>query len=605
MRVKVIIILLVYCVFGTVAFAQNTELQLAQQYINNSEPQKAAEVYAKLFNQDNEAFYRYYADALLNLKNFAEAERITRRMMQNHPEDSQFAVMLTQIYQRQGNTAKADELFKTLIKSLPADKGAVASLAMQFYQAENADAAIKCFLQGRKLLHNNQLFSIELISLYRYKRDKIALTDEYLNYVPENPGYLSQAEGTLAALYDGSADYEQLRVKLQKLLQKEPQQVVYNRLLIWQYLEQKQYQQALDQTIAVSRLMKEDAGRVFDLSRTLADNEAYDEAIKGYQYIIDLGAANNELYLPAKIDLINTKNLKVTAGKYVAADLLGLEKDYQSLLNEFGTNARTAFAMERLAKLQAFKLHKPTEARALLQKAITINGLRPDLLAACKLDLGDAELMCGQPWEATLLYSQVSGSNKGMPLAQEALFRNARLAYYTGDFKWAKEQLDVLKAATSQLIANDALNLSLLITDNLLADTSGAALKVYARADLLIFEEQPEKALQTLDSITTAYPGNTLVDDILMAKARISLQLKDYTAALQPLKQISEQHPSGLWADDAVFMLGDLYEHQLNDKQLAKVYYQKIITAYPGSLWIGEARKRFRILRGDQPDSSS
>jgi tetratricopeptide (TPR) repeat protein len=605
MRFKTIVILLVCCSLCTAAFAQNAELQLAQQYINNSEPQKATEVYARLYNQDNEAYYRYYVDALLGMKNFTEAERVTRHMLQSHPEDSQFPVMLTQIYMRQGNTAKADELFKTLVKSLPADKGTVAGLAMQFYQAENADAAIKCFLQGRKLLHDNQLFSIELISLYRYKRDKAALTDEYLNYLPENPGYLSQAEGTLAALYEGAADYDQLRAKLQKLLQKNPQQLIFNRLLIWQYLEQKQYNQALDQTIALSHLLKEDAGRVFDLSRTLADHDAYNEAIKGYQYIIDLGNAGNELYLPAKIDLINTKNLRVTAGKYTSADLLGLEKDYQSLLAEFGTNARTAFAIERLAKLQAFKLHKPTEARSLLQKAITIEGLRPDLLAACKLDLGDAELMCGQPWEATLLYSQVSANNKGAPIAQEALLRNARLAYYTGDFKWAKEQLDVLKAATSQLIANDALNLSLLISDNLLADTGGAALKVYARADLLIFKEDPEKALQTLDSITVKYPNNTLVDDILMAKARISLQIKDFTAALQPLKQITEQHPSGLWADDAMFMLGDLYEHFLNDQQKAKNCYQKIITNYPGSLWIGEARKRFRILRGDQPDSSS
>ncbi len=604
MRVK---ILLTFCclLMGTCALAQTTELQLAKQYLDNAEPQKAAEIYARLYKQDNEAYYRYYADVLLTLKKYDEAERITRQLYQSHPDDYQYPVALEQVYIRQGRAAKADNLTRDLIKNLPADQGHIAGLAMQFYQAENTDAAIKCFLQGRKLLHSNQVFTIELISLYRFKRDKAALTDEYLSYLPANPGYLSQAEGTLSTLYDSPADYVQFKDKVTRLLQKNPQDVVYNRLMIWQYLQQKQYGQALEQTIALSRQQHEDGNRVFDLSRTLADNDAYDEAIKGYQYVIDLGNTNNDLYLPAKVDLIHTKNLKITSGRYAPADLAGLEKDYQNLLAEFGTTSGTAFAMERLAKLQAFKLHKLTDAQQLLEQAIRIPNLRPDLLAACKLDLGDVELINGQPWEATLLYSQVEKANQGLPMAQEAQLRNAQLAYYTGDFKWAREQLDVLKAATSQLIANDALNLSLLISDYLTADSTGGALKVYAHADLLIFKEEPEKALQTLDSIPARFPGNSLTDDILMSKARILIQQKAYAMAAAPLKQIADEHKFSLWADDALYMLGDLYEHQLNDKAAAKTYYQRIITDYPGSLWIGEARKRFRILRGDQPDTSS
>ncbi len=164
--------------------------------------------------------------------------------------------------------------------------------------------------------------------------------------------------------------------------------------------------------------------------------------------------------------------------------------------------------MQRLAKLQAFKLHKLDDAQKLLEEAINIPNIKPNLLNSCKLDLGDVYLMNKQPWEATLLYGQVETGYPNTTIGQDAKFRNAKLAYYTGDFKWAKGQLDVLKAATSQLIANDALNLSLLITDNLVADTSGSALKMYARADLQIFAEQPEKAVQVLDSIDVKYPGN-------------------------------------------------------------------------------------------------
>jgi tetratricopeptide (TPR) repeat protein len=194
--------------------------------------------------------------------------------------------------------------------------------------------------------------------------------------------------------------------------------------------------------------------------------------------------------------------------------------------------------MQKLANLQAFKLHKLKDAQTLLESAIAIQGVRPALLAACKLDLGDIYLLNNQPWDATLLYSQVEKDNTGTAIAQDAALRNAKLAYYTADFNWARRQLDILKAATTQLIANDALNLSLLISDNLNVDSAGNALKIYSRADLLIFAEQPVKAMLTLDSIDKKYPGNPLEADILMAKARIMIQQKDFTNAVTILKEI-------------------------------------------------------------------
>ena len=261
--------------------------------------------------------------------------------------------------------------------------------------------------------------------------------------------------------------------------------------------------------------------------------------------------------------------------------------------------------MQKLADLQAFKLHKLADAQKLLEEAINVPGIRPEMLAECKLTLGDVYLINGQPWDATLSYSQVEKDFPNTTIGQDAKYRNAKLAYYTGDFTWAKGQLDVLKAATSQLIANDALNLSLLISDNITADSTGAALKIYARADLQIFAERPQQALEALDSIDKKYPGNSLTDDILMAKARLLIQQKDYANTVPLLKKIVDDNSTGLWADDAVFMLGDIFENQLNDKEQAKIYYQKIITDYAGSLWINEARKRFRILRGDKNDVSS
>ncbi|MBD1383655.1 tetratricopeptide repeat protein [Mucilaginibacter rigui] len=598
------VLVLVLFICSTRLLAQNNDLLLARQYAANGEQQKALDIYQKLFKQDNDAYYQQYFTSLLTFKKFDEAESITKKMLRKYPGNNEYTIALGSVYTQQGNTAKADALYNDLIKNLPADQGAIANIASQFYQSANADYAIKIFLQGRKLLHNDNAFAFELITLYRYKRDKAALTEEYLTFLPTNPVFLSQAESTLATVYEGPADYDMLKVSLLKRIQKDPQQIVYTNLLTWQFLQQKEFDMALNQALALSRRQNDDGSNVFELCRTLVANEAYDAAIRGYEYIVSKGYKDNQNYISAKIELINTKNLKVTNGQYTQADLLGLEKDYTDLLNELGRGRGTVFAMQKLANLQTFKLHKLKDAQALLEAAIAIQGVRPALLAACKLDLGDVYLLNNQPWDASLLYSQVEKDNTATPIAQDAALRNAKLAYYTGDFDWARRQLNILKAATTQLIANDALNLSLLISDNLNADSAGKALKIYSRADLLIFAEQPAKAMLTLDSIDKKYPGNALEADILMAKARIMIQQKDFTNAVTILKEIVEKHAFDLWADDAVYMLGDIYETKLNDANQAKSYYQKIITDYPGSLWINDARKRFRLLRGDKNDAS-
>lgn len=584
-------------------FAQNNDLLLARQYAQNGDMQKALDIYQKLYKQDNEGYFQQYLSALLNAKKFDDAESIAKKMARKHPGSYDYTIALGTIYTQQGNTDKADQIYTDLINHLPADQNEISSIASQFYQNANVEYAVKIFQQGRKILHNDALFSFELINLYRYKRDKTGLTEEYLNFLPSNQPFLAQAESMLASVYEGQADYDILKFALLKRIQKDPQQLIYVNLLTWQYLQQKDFTQALNQSLALSRRQNDDGSSIFELCATLNSNEAYDEAIRGYEYIIAKGKENPN-YVSAKIELINTKNEKVTSGKYTQADLLGLEQDYLNLLTEFGRSRSTVFAMQKLANLQAFKLHKLKDAQTLLESAVAIPDVRPTLLASCKMDLGDIYLLNNQPWDATLTYSQVELGNPNTTVGQEAFLRNAKLAYYTGDFNLSRRQLDVLKAATTQLIANDALNLSLLISDNLAVDSSGSALKMYARADLLIFAEQTDKAILTLDSIGKKYPGNTLAADVLMAKTKILIQQKKYTDAVVLLKQIADTYPDNLWADDAVFMMGDIYENQLNNPELAKTFYQKIITDYPGSLWLNDARKRFRILRGDKNDAS-
>ncbi|RYY08175.1 MAG: tetratricopeptide repeat protein [Sphingobacteriaceae bacterium] len=580
------------------ATAQSDDLLLARQYTASGEKEKASQLYQKLYKQDNETYFKAYSYSLISLKKLDEAETLAKRMVKKHPDNLDYSITLGSIYTEKGDLPKADAVYKEILKNLPADEAQISNTANQFYQSGNTDYSIKTFLQGRAILHNEQLFSMPLISMYRFRREKMQMAAEYLNMLTTNPDYLYQAQNNLSSQFEGSADYEVFKGLLLDKIQKNPQALVFTQLLTWQYLQQKEYELALNQTIALSKRQKDNGEQVFQLCQTLNNNEAYDTAIRGYEFII--GKGKQEYYIPARIEILNTKNLKITSGKYQQQDLISLEKDYQDLLTEFGRNSNTAFAMQKLARLQAFKLHKTTNAEKLLKQIVQLEGVQPKLLADCKMDLGDVYLLNNQPWEATLLYAQVEKGFPNTNVSQEAKFRNARLAYFTGDFDWAKAELLVLKAGTSQLIANDALNLSLLITDNTTFDTTGNALKMYARADLLIYKEQTDRAMLTLDSINRVFPGNTLTDDILMSEARIFIQQKQYAAALTPLQKIVNEHATELWADDAVFMMADLYQNQLNDKPKAQVLYQKIITDYPSSLWINEARKKFRLLRGDQ-----
>lgn len=289
--------------------AQVEELQLARQFSQNGEPQKAADIYQKLYKQNNESFYSFYYQSLMSLKKFDEAESVTKKMMHKHPEDTQYAIALGSLYHEKGNQDKADAIYNDVIKNLPADQFAINNTAMQFYQAENIDYAIKAFLQGRKILHNDDLYSNEMVSLYRYKHDKVNMINEYLRLLLNHPDYITQAKNTMAMLFDGATDYDILKVALLKVIQQYPQETIFADLLTWQYLQQKQFAAALNQALGLNRRQNDGGASIFDLCQTLVSNMAYDEAIRGYEYVISKGS-NQEYYIPAKIELLNTKNLK-------------------------------------------------------------------------------------------------------------------------------------------------------------------------------------------------------------------------------------------------------------------------------------------------------
>lgn len=573
---------------------------LAVQYFQSGEFDKAAVIYEKLFSRTkNSSYYDPYFTCLLRTKQYDEAEKLARGLLKSHPESYSYSIDIGRVYQERGELEKSVELYDNLIKKLPANEFAIKDLAITFYRAEAYDFSIKTLLTGRKLVNNENAFTYDLLSLYRYRKNKPMLIHEYLNLLSTNPEALLQAQNVLSNILEDKTDYDQLKTSLLRRLQKESQNVVFTELLTWQYIQQKEFDMALRQTLALDRRLKEDGERVFNLSRMLVSNEAYSQAVEALNYLAAKGS-DARYYVPAKIDLLNIKAKQLTSEKFSKAELLALETDYKSLIREFGSSSRTSFAIRQLANLQAFYLEKSDEAAELLKNMLELPNIPANLTAEVKLELGDIYIMTGEVWEAALLYGQVEKQFTNEPYGQEAKYKNAKLSYFQGDFVWARAQLDVLKSSTSQLIANDALNLSLLISDNLQNENDTAALKKYSNADLLIFKNQPEKALAILDSMNTLYPGNSLTDDILMAKSEIFLKRNDVNQAVAQLQTIIENYSTDLWGDDAIFTLADLYETKLNQPGKALELYQRIITDFPGSLYVIEARKRFRQLRGDK-----
>lgn len=575
------------------------ESALGIQYYQEGDYEKAAVVFEKLYSgANNEGYFDIYFNTLLKLKKYDVAEKIVKKQIKQSNQPEQYSIALGKLYQEKGDVGAANKIFTDVINKLAKDEYQIRMLANNFYRYENYDYAIQTFKQGRKLLNDDKAFAFELLNIYRFKKDKPMLMQEYLDILPTMPQLLPQAEAVLSMLFEDKTDYQTFQNGILKKIQKEPDVEIYIQLLTWNYIQQQEYDMALRQLIAYDKRTKADGSALFNAVYTFVDNGAYDTAIKAYEYILTKGK-DNQYYLPSKIELLNTKYSIQTKGKYNTADLDLLAKDYQTLLDENGKNKSTLFAIKKWANLQAYYLNQPSKAETALEEALKLPGIAPGEIGQLKLDLGDIYILTAQPWEAFLVYEQVSKQFEGQPIGNEARYKSAQLSFYQGNFEYSNAQCLVLKSATSQLIANDALNLGLLITDNTQTPTDSNALKMYADAEMLVFRNLPDKSLAKLDSISILYPNNSLADAILMSKSKILIKAGEFQKAADILKNITENFKDGIWTDDALFTLADLYEKKLNDIAQAKIYFQKLITDYPGSMFSAEARKRFRNLRGD------
>lgn len=589
-------------------YSQNREEQeqLAYQFLQNQEYEKAADIFEKLFKKDlNPSYYAALYECYVQLETFSEAEKLVKKQIKRFPQANLYYIDLGWVYELSGNESKANNEYQKAIKNLPPSSHEVIKVADNFKYRKKYDLAIETYLRGKKLVHNYP-FTFELGELYLIKKDIPAVLNEYLDVLSFNPGYIQQVQNALQTILNDDPNQKRkdlLKSMLLKRIQSKNNDVIFNEMLIWLFIQEKDFEGALIQAKALDKRNDEDGQRIIKIAQLARANYDFDEAINCYEYVISKGDGYF-YFLQSKINLVQCLNEKILfTNNYTLKDLTHLEKQYYSTLEELGNNYRTIELSISLAHLQAFYLDKADTAIVLLEECLKFPRAKELDIAKAKLELGDILVFQNNIWDAVLYFGQVESAYKHDIIGHEAKFRKARVYYYSGDFEWAKTQLNVLKASTSKLIANDAMKLSLLITDNTGLDTNLAPVIEFAYADLLIYQKVYDKALIALDSILINHPTHLEIkDDIYFKMAYIKEQQGDYEKAIQ-YYQKNIDLKSAL-SDEALLRLGFIYEFKLQQTDTAQEYYKTILLSYPGSIHSVIARKRFRYLRGDWEEAT-
>lgn len=582
----------------------STDQQLANLYYNNGEYEKALEYFEKLINKQTTKFdLLRYEECLEKTGNIKEAEKVLKRGRSQFSNDSEFPVLLAEFYERTDRPEQAAKLYDEMIKEAAPVGFRVVEVYDMFRKRGKNDLALKTLETGRKELKKTYPLQLQFAEIYGIMGRTDDMIEEYFSLLDEYPNYRSNIEVSLSRqidfVNDESGVYTRLKERLLQRIQKKPNETIYAEMLIWLFVQKKEFKSALVQAQALDKRERGEGERVLELAETCVQNSDYQTARNAYRYIIDLGNSNPNYYR-AYSSLLNVRFREIVYEKaYNQSDITNAVSEYREALRVIGWNRNAIRLAQELAEIEAYYGNDAVGAGQLLDSCLAMPGLTDMQRAEIKMKLADVLVLQDDIWQASLYYMQVDKDFKFETIGHEAKFKNARIFYYDGDFAFAQSQLDVLKQSTSKLIANDAMKLSILITDNLGLDSNYTAMYQFARADLLLEQHRYSEAFELYDSIQQAFPYHGLSDEIYLRKAQAMQQQGKWPEAVVFLEKIVSEHREDILADDAVFQLGEIYERHLNDKEKAAEYYKMILFQFKGSLLTVEARKRFRALRGD------
>lgn len=584
--------------------AQQSNEQMASYYYQNQEYDKAIEMYEALYQRTrNDFYYQMLYRSYVATERYKEAEQLTQKRIKQKPTELQLYVDLGVLQQKQGEKRKANRTFGDAVDRIGFDAQQVNALAEAFSGAGLPDWAVKVYLSAREKTKNDFSYVMELATLYEQMGQYEQMMQEYFDLLDKSPNSMNSIQLSLQKALSETSNpqlAEGLRQTLVSRVRAHPDNHYYLEMMVWFSLQQQDFQFALTQAKSVDARFSEDGGQqVFRVAQIAQNNGDDATAIAGYDYLIKKGK-EHPLYFDSRVGEMEARFAQINQNYALKkSEVTALCKDYGAALKELGKNLHTLTLMRNYAHLLAYYANDLQAASDLLYDVIEMPQVPIRTLSETKLELGDLLLFAGEQWDASLLYSQVEKANKEDILGASAKFRNAKLSYYVHDFQWAKMQLDVLRASTSKLIANDAMQLSLLISDNMEEDSTYTMLERYATADLLLYRNQLEAAWNAFDTITKLNLSHPLFDEVLMQKAKIRMKQGRYVEADSLLQQLVNLYGEDILADDAVMMLAELNDEQLKNPQRALECYEKLILDYPTSLYVDRARKRYNELKNN------
>ena len=576
--------------------------KLARNFFNNKEYDKAADLYQQLY-VDYRYYYYFsqYIECLIFLERFDEAEKDLKSFIKNDNTTNKWRsnVSLAYVLFRDNEKDKSDKILKKLINELPADKNVFIQVANEMRAKDFNEFAIMLYDRGSGISSMDYKFFMEKALAYQSMMDFGKATENYLLQLEEKPDDYEVVKSRMSYMLRYNVDdsvIDDMRFALLKKAQENRDNENFAELLVWFALQMKDYEIALDQEIALDRRFDDREYDVIYLAKIARDNEQYDIAIRAYDYLIKK-STEGVYYEDAVVGMTEVQYQKVESSLYEGSKTefySEFEKRIEKECTELGVSDKTIPILIIRAEILASRLNEIEKSIEILNDALPLNISRLNK-AKVKMKLADIYLFKEEVWEATLLYSQVDKSMKEEPIGHEARFKNAQLRYYIGEFDWALSVLNILKSATSKLIANDAMTLSLVISDNLEYDT--IALQRLAKADFYIYQKRYELANQMLDSINIYNPNEVSMPYLLMRKAHIAMENNDYEMADSLYKRVYQGYADSYMADDALMKDAILLEKTLDKKEEALECYAKLIDEYASSVYVAQARNAYRRIR--------
>ena len=587
--------------------AQNVKTQrqiddkLAREFYSKKDYEKARDIFKNLYDNYGQAYYfNQYADCLILTGDLDEAEKAYKTFLKKDPKNWKSHVDLAYVYQQQGDNQKAMKYLNKMLKDVPDTRNGINEVANLLRARNFNDVALALYDRGSKNKELNYSFNLEKAYVYNSMLDFENATECYLLYLKENPEQYDMIKNRLRVMmmYDlnGNVD-DVIRMALLRKTQENPENEEFSSLLMWYSLQQQDYELALMQLKALDKRSKDSyEADIVHLAQIASDNRQYDVAIDAFDYVLKK-SGEGVFYVQATVGFIRNSYAKAIAeGNSDEKFYEGLSKDIEHALKHIGYSTETLPLVAAQAEILAFELGRYDDAKTLLNNVLAMN-LPPKSKSELKLKLADVYLLTDEVWEATLLYSQVEKAMKNEPIAHEARFKNAQLRYFIGEFEWANAALKVLTAATSKLVANDAMTLSLTISDNLEYDTIG--LRRLAKADYYIYQRKYGLANIMLDSVVAYNPNEVSLPSAFYRKAKIAMNAGDYALADSLYKRVYEGYADSYIADEALIEDALLLENQLNRKEDAMECYSKLFDYYTASVYVAQARKSYRRLRDE------